>query len=77
MGLCLFREMDIWAMNNGIVRLELSVMTHNQAALGLYTKSGFEIEGTKRKSLIIDGEWVDEYYMSKILQKEKRIECQI
>ncbi|WP_081387757.1 MULTISPECIES: GNAT family N-acetyltransferase [Paenibacillus] len=76
-GAGLFREMDIWAMNNGIVRLELSVMTHNQAALGLYTKSGFDIEGTKRKSLIVDGKWVDEYYMSKILQKEKRIECQI
>lgn len=58
-------------MNNGIVRLELSVMTHNQAALALYIKNGFEIEGTKRKSLIIDGEWVDEYYMSKIFPKKK------
>jgi hypothetical protein len=39
--------------------------------------NGFEIEGTKRKSLIVDGQWVNEYYMSKILIKEKRIEDQI
>jgi RimJ/RimL family protein N-acetyltransferase len=28
---------------------------------------GFEIEGTKRDSLIVDGEYVDELYMAKIL----------
>jgi RimJ/RimL family protein N-acetyltransferase len=63
----LFREMDTWAAVNGIVRLELTVMTHNQRALALYTKFGFVIEGTKRKSLHVDGQWVDEYYMGKIL----------
>lgn len=52
-------------------------MTHNELAMSLYIKNGFEIEGTKRKSLVIDGQWVDEYYMSKILIKEKRIEDQI
>lgn len=76
-GAGLFTEMNTWAMNTEIVRLELTVMTHNQVALALYSKNGFEIEGTKRKSLVIDGQWVDEYYMSKILQKEKRIEDQI
>ncbi|MEK4237423.1 MULTISPECIES: hypothetical protein [unclassified Paenibacillus] len=52
-------------------------MTHNELAMSLYIKNGFEIEGTKRKSLVIDGQWIDEYYMSKILIKEKRIEDQI
>ncbi|MBT2287816.1 GNAT family N-acetyltransferase [Paenibacillus albidus] len=66
-GATLFREMEIWAAQSGIVRLELTVMTHNEQAIGLYTKSGFEIEGTKRRSLLIDGQWVDEYYMSKII----------
>lgn len=66
-GSGLFRELDTWALGIGIGRLELSVMTHNQRALALYTKSGFEIEGTKRKALRVDGQWVDEYYMSKIL----------
>jgi RimJ/RimL family protein N-acetyltransferase len=76
-GAGLFREMDLWARNTEIVRLELTVMTHNEPAVALYIKNGFEIEGTKRKSLVIDGQWVDEYYMSKILLKEKRIEDQI
>ncbi|MNO50306.1 putative acetyltransferase YhhY [compost metagenome] len=75
-GAGLFREMDAWARNTEIARLELTVMTHNERAIALYLKNGFEIEGTKRKSLVIDGQWVDEYYMSKILIKEKRIKDQ-
>lgn len=67
-GTGLFQELDSWAANCGIVRLELTVMTHNQRALALYTKSGFEHEGTKKKSLYINEEWVDEYCMSKIVQ---------
>lgn len=66
-GSSLFRELDTWAVDSGVVRLELTVMTHNQRALALYTNSGFEREGTKKKSLYIDGQWVDEYYMSKLI----------
>lgn len=65
-GSGLFREMETWAASVGIVRLELTVMTHNERAVALYTKSGFEIEGIKKKSLKVSGDWVDEYYMSKI-----------
>jgi RimJ/RimL family protein N-acetyltransferase len=50
-----------------IHRLELTVVTENQAGLQLYKKMGFEIEGTKRQSLYIDGKFVDEYYMSKLV----------
>ncbi len=42
-------------------------MTYNTAGIALYKKMGFEIEGTKRNSLFIDGKYVDEYYMSKLL----------
>lgn len=42
-------------------------MTHNVRGIALYKKSGFEIEGIKKKSLIVGGEGVDEYYMSKII----------
>jgi len=45
----------------------LTVVTQNKAGLSLYKKMGFEIEGTKRDSLFIDGKYVDEYYMSKLL----------
>ncbi|MEK3877929.1 GNAT family N-acetyltransferase [Paenibacillus sp. FSL M7-0420] len=65
-GSALFKEMDQWARDCGLVRLELTVMQHNEQAVALYKKQGFEIEGLKRKSLLVDGQWVDEYYMGKI-----------
>ncbi|MHA6528897.1 GNAT family N-acetyltransferase [Paenibacillus sp. BAC0078] len=65
-GSGLFKEMESWAKETGIVRLELTVMIHNKRALALYSKNGFEIEGTKKKSLKVNDEWVDEYYMGRI-----------
>ncbi|MEK5032043.1 GNAT family N-acetyltransferase [Paenibacillus sp. FSL R7-0302] len=65
-GSGLFREMELWVKRSGIMRLELTVMQHNEQAVALYKKQGFEIEGLKRKSLLVDGQWVDEYYMGKI-----------
>jgi RimJ/RimL family protein N-acetyltransferase len=66
-GTKLFEELEKWAMVHQIHRLELSVVTRNEAGLRLYKKMGFKIEGIKRHSLLIDGEFVDEYYMSKLL----------
>jgi RimJ/RimL family protein N-acetyltransferase len=33
----------------------------------LYQKMGFQVEGIKKDSLLVDGVYVDEYYMGKIL----------
>ena len=66
-GARLFRELEEWAKDQAIHRLELTVMVHNKAGIALYEKMGFEIEGTKRHSLFIDGKYIDEYYMSKLL----------
>jgi RimJ/RimL family protein N-acetyltransferase len=66
-GARLFEALEEWANIQNIHRLELTVMTHNIAGIALYQKMGFEIEGTKRDSLLINGEYVDEYYMSKLL----------
>ena len=66
-GRKLFNELEQWASNHNIQRLELTVVTRNEAGLALYKKIGFEIEGTKKHSLFIDGEFVDEFYMSKLL----------
>lgn len=63
-----FKKLNEWAEEKNIVRLELTVMCNNKIALNLYKKNGFEIEGIKRKSMYIDGEYVDEYYMSKIIR---------
>ena len=42
-------------------------MTHNLNAIKLYEKVGFIKEGVKKNSLLVDGNYVDEYYMGKIL----------
>ncbi|ADU30411.1 GNAT family N-acetyltransferase [Evansella cellulosilytica] len=66
-GTQLFKSLESWSKKNNIHRLELTVVTENRAGLSLYKKMGFEIEGTKRDSLLIDGEYFDEYYMSKLI----------
>lgn len=53
-----------WAKQVHLHRLELIVIATNEMAINLYKKMGFEVEGVKKHSLLIDGEYVDEYYMS-------------
>ena len=65
-----FEELDRWAAEHGLRRLELTVMTHNLAGKALYEKHGFVVEGIKKDSMCVDGEYVDEYYMGKIYEKK-------
>ena len=53
-----------WAPGAGIKRLELMVHTANVRAVTLYQRHGFEIEGTRRSSMRVDGVYTDEYLMS-------------
>jgi len=66
-GKKLFEELEKWAVENNIKRLELTVMTHNEKAVNLYKKMGFKIEGVKEHSILLDEKFIDEYYMGKIL----------
>lgn len=66
-GTRFFQELESWARGNKIVRLELTVMSHNERALTLYKKAGFQIEGKREKSMFVEQRYVDEYYMAKIL----------
>ena len=68
-GTQLFQRLEDWAKQQHIHRLELTVMTHNTAGIALYKKQAFAIEGTKRHSLLINGQYVDEFYMSKLLDQ--------
>ena len=68
-GTALFEEMEKWAAQSGIKRVELTVMTHNEPAISLYKKMGFKTEGKKICSLVVDGRSVDEYYMGKVFEK--------
>jgi RimJ/RimL family protein N-acetyltransferase len=66
-GTKLFEKLQEWTAQHKILRLELTVMIHNEWAIYLYKKVGFEIEGTKRNSLYVNGKYIDEYYMAKLL----------
>ena len=63
----LLHRLDDWARAGGIVRLELTVECTNTEAKSLYEKHGFSVEGIRRRSMKVNGGFVDEYYMSKIL----------
>jgi putative acetyltransferase len=49
-----------------VTRLELCVFTNNSAAIALYKKFGFEIEGTHQHYAFRDGRFVDAYAMARI-----------
>ncbi|HFU7072403.1 GNAT family N-acetyltransferase [Bacillus cereus] len=67
-GTRLFKEVEKWAKLHDVWRLELTVMAHNTRAQALYKKAGFEKEGVKKATLIIDGKGIDEYEMAKLLK---------
>ncbi len=68
-GTRLFIALEAWAHQQRLHRLELTVMARNQAGIALYKKRGFEIEGVRRHSMFVDGNYIDEYYMAKILDR--------
>ena len=47
LGTALFQCLEEWVINHNISRLELTVVTQNDAGIALYKKSGFEIEGRR------------------------------
>ena len=47
-------------------RLRLEVYTDNAAALALYRKFGFEVEGTLREDAFRDGRYVDAFMMGRL-----------
>ena len=55
------------AVERGLRRLELTVMTHNTRALNLYLNCGFEVEGLRRDALTVGGVTRSEYYMGLLL----------
>ena len=63
---------DRWA---GTLRMELTVYTDNAAAIALYRKFGFEIEGTHRGYAMRDGRYVDAFAMARLHPNPPRIEA--
>ena len=63
----LFNKVFEWAKEVGISRLGLTVIKDNNKAFNLYRKMGFVSEGERVQSLKINGEFVNEYYLYKLL----------
>ncbi|HHC6783606.1 TPA: GNAT family N-acetyltransferase, partial [Vibrio parahaemolyticus] len=52
-------------------RIQLEVNADNEAAIGLYKKHGFEIEGEAIDASFRDGEFINTYYMARIRPSKK------
>ncbi len=63
---CWRRAIDIADNWLNYHRLRLEVYTDNAAAIALYRKFGFEIEGTLREDAFRDGRYVDAYTMGRL-----------
>ena len=69
LGSFLLEEVVEWAQASGILRrLQLTVQTRNQAAVYLYQKHGFVIEGRQERGAYIEeGEFIDVYLMGRLI----------
>ena len=69
LGSLLLEEAIEWAQASGILRrLQLTVQTRNQAAVHLYQKHGFVIEGRQERGAYIEeGKFIDVYLMGKLI----------
>ena len=69
LGSLLLEEVVEWAQASGILRrLQLTVQTRNQAAVHLYQKHGFVIEGRQERGAYIEeGKFIDVYLMGKLI----------
>ena len=68
-GKGLMLEIECIARENKISRLDLTVMSHNARAHRLYLSMGYRDEGLNKHSLFVDGEWIDEIMMAKLLDE--------
>lgn len=67
LGRFLMQKMEQWVRDKGAHRISAEVRAKNVAALALYLKCGFVVEGLARHAAFINNEWHDHYYISKIL----------
>ncbi|MHA1675269.1 MAG: GNAT family N-acetyltransferase [Promethearchaeota archaeon] len=59
-GTAMMEYLITWAKRSGIIRkIDLSARTTNHRAIQLYEELGFKKEGTKTRSMFINGEFCD------------------
>jgi ribosomal protein S18 acetylase RimI-like enzyme len=52
-----------------VLQLHLGVATNNQPAIRLYQKAGFRTYGTEPRSLFVNGRYIDEHLMVRLLDE--------
>jgi N-acetylmuramic acid 6-phosphate etherase len=65
----LVRDTLHWATTHGLTRVELRVWPDNVAAIRLYERHGFEIEGRLRRHAIVDGRETDALLMAWLMPR--------
>ena len=60
-------QLQSWAKETGIDRLELTVMSTHRGARSLYEHHGFKLEKIKREAIRVAGESIDERVMGKLV----------
>jgi RimJ/RimL family protein N-acetyltransferase len=63
-GTALMEEAVKWARGSGVTKLELHVFPHNEPAIALYRKLGFQDEGHRHRHYRIGGHYVDAILMA-------------
>ena len=58
---------ESFARSIGITRIEATVRSENERGINLYKRAGYKIEGTRMQAARIDGKYLDEYYIAKLL----------
>ncbi len=67
-GSRLMTEAMAWAKSTeAVTRIELFVYASNHAAIRLYERFGFEIEGRRRQAVRHHGELVDDLIMARLV----------
>jgi RimJ/RimL family protein N-acetyltransferase len=64
LGLAMMQVLIDWARSVGIRKLTLGVFAPNKAAIGLYRRLGFTLEGRLKRQVILRGRPVDELLMA-------------
>ena len=68
LGMRLMQLLETEARAKNMHRIYGTVRALNRRAIALYLKCGFTIDGLSKETAFINGQWHDEYYISKILE---------